>query len=761
MTGTVICPGFDNHRAPRRRYSRGACRHDALASTGRPGFRAERVSVDAAKERHEKSPKDTSFCGVVEGVIAVAEKSVLTTCPRDCYDACGIEVAVRSGAIRHVRGDRAHPVSRGRLCDKCAVAYNGVMIDPAVRLLTPLRRTGPKGSGRFEPVSWQQALAEVASRLEDAAGTAGAETILTAHYTGTFALLGYHFPMRFLRRLGAREVDPDTICNKAGHVALEYLYGTSMDGFDPRAAADAACILVWGANPSVSAPHQDEHWLPEAPGRVIVVDSIKTRTARRADLHLQPFPGSDAALAFALGHVIARDGLLDGGLLDAHTVGFDELAPLLEPCTPEWGERATGVAAADIEQAARWYGPGPSLLWIGQGFQRQRRGGNAVRAVAQLAALSGNIGKRGAGFLYLNGAHNRMLDEGYVAGEQLPGDPPEPISHMDLVACLEDPPRSQALICWNINIAASNPEQARLRRALTREDLFTVAIDLFATDTTDLADIVLPAASFLESNDIVASYFHLSLSAQVKAIEPLGQSLPNSEIFRRLARACGFEEPELQEPDEQVIAELLARTGLGIDFHTLASKGTIWLGEEPRVQFPDLRFATESGKIELASAAAEADGHPRVALPHADPRPMSGRLRLLTPASRWALNDSFSNEPKLARRAGAPMIALHPADAGERGFADGDRVIASNDVGRLELTVALSDDVPRGVAFSPKGRWPKLEADHATVNALNPGIASDMGKSTTVHGVEVTLTGAGQPETVQHADRVGSPPPAQ
>ncbi|MGH2873131.1 MAG: molybdopterin-dependent oxidoreductase, partial [Solirubrobacteraceae bacterium] len=390
-------------------------------------------------------------------MIAATEDSViLTTCPRDCYDACGIEVAVRDGAIRHVRGDRDHPVSRGRLCDKCTAAYNGVMLDPDARLLTPLRRIGRKGSGRFEPVSWDAALTEVAERLQDAASGAGAETILAAHYTGTFALLGYHFPMRFLRRLGAREVDPDTICNKAGHVALEYLYGTSVDGFDPRAAADAACIVVWGANPSASAPHQHDHWLPEAPGKVIVVDSIRTPTARQADLHLQPFPGSDAALAFSIAHVIARDGLLDRQFLDTHAVGFEELEPLLEPCTPEWGERLTGVGSAEIELAAHWYGAGPSLLWIGQGFQRQPRGGNAVRAVAQLAALSANIGKPGAGFLYLNGAHNRMLDEGYVAGEQLPGEPPEPISHMDLAACLEDPRRSQALICWNINIAASN-----------------------------------------------------------------------------------------------------------------------------------------------------------------------------------------------------------------------------------------------------------------------------------------------------------------
>jgi anaerobic selenocysteine-containing dehydrogenase len=672
----------------------------------------------------------------------VTDQRILTTCPRDCYDACGIEVSLRDGVIHRVRGDHDHPVSRGRLCRKCATAYNGVLLDPHARLTTPLRRDGPKGGGRFRAVSWDEALGEIAERLAEIAENPGADTILAAHYTGTFALLGYHFPNRLIRRLGAREVDPDTICNKAGHVALEYMYGTSLDGFDPRSAADAACILVWGANPSASAPHQHEHWLPEAPGRVIVIDSIRTASARQADLHLQPFPGSDAALAFAIAHVIGRDGLLDHELLREHAIGWDELEPLLESCTPGWGEQVTGVPAAAIEQAARWYGTGPSLLWIGQGFQRQPRGGNAVRAVAQLAALSGNLGKAGTGFLYLNGAGNRMLDEDYIAGAHLPGSPPPAISHMDLADWLEDPRRSRALLCWNINIAASNPEQARLRRALIRDDLFTVAIDLFATDTTDLADVVLPAASFLESDDLVASYFHLSVSAQVKAIEPLGQSLPNTEIFRRLATALGFGDDALHESDERIIAEVLRRTELGVDFASLARHGTIWAYREPRLQFPDLRFPTSSGKIELASARAEADGHPRVAQPHADPRPTDGRLRLITPASAWLLNGSFANEPRLERRLGTPAIALHPADAAERLLAAGDRVMAASPVGELELSVVISDDVPRGVALSPKGRWPKLEDTRANVNALNPGTASDMGASTTVHGIEIALTRA-------------------
>jgi anaerobic selenocysteine-containing dehydrogenase len=666
----------------------------------------------------------------------VADQVVLTTCPRDCYDACGVAVVVRDGAIRHVRGDPAHRVSRGRLCRKCSIGYNGAFLDPGARLARPLRRIGAKGEGRFEAVSWEEAVAGIASRLRGVDG----RKVLNAHYTGTFSLLGYFFPMRFFHRLGATEVDPDTICNKAGHVALEYVYGTSLVGFDPRTAADAACILVWGANPSASAPHAHDHWLPESPARVVVVDPVRTATAASADLHLQPFPGSDAALAFALLHVIVREGLLDDAFVREHTIGWEALEPVVAACTPAWGEGVTGVPARLIEEAARIYGRGPSLLWLGQGLQRQRTGGNVVRACALLPAVTGNLGKQGAGFLYLNGTESRGIDEGYLAAAHLGRDAPDPISHMDLVACLEDGSRSEALFCWNINIAASNPDQARLHAALRREDLLTVAVDPFATDTTDFADYVLPAASFLEFDDLVVSYFHLTLSAQVKAVEPLGDSLPNTEIFRRLARAMGYDEPELYESDSTVIETLLVRSGIGLRFADLAARGTVPIADQPVLQFPDLRFPTPSGRVELVSRRAEADGLPPQPLPLADDRPREGRLRLLSPASPWLLNDSFANDAKIARRIGPASVALHPDDAAERGLAEGDHAVVANGTGDLQLLVTISDALPRGVVYVPKGRWPKREPGRANVNALNPGERADMGQSTAVHGVEVTVT---------------------
>jgi len=680
--------------------------------------------------------------GMKSGAAGGVDSVVLTTCPRDCYDACGIAVVKRDGAIRHVRGDRNHPVSRGRLCRKCSIGYNGAFLDPEARLTRPLRRVGAKGSAQFEPVSWDEATAGIAERLERIVDGPGSHTVLNAHYTGTFSLLAYFFPLRFFRRLGATEVDPDTICNKAGHVALDYMYGTSLVGFDPRTARDSRCVLVWGANPSASAPHADEHWLSESPARTIVVDPVRTPTATKADLHLQPFPGSDAALAFALLHVISRDGLIDRDFVESYTLGFEEIEPLLANWTPQRGEERTGVPAELIEQAAALYGQGPSLLWLGQGFQRQRMGGNAVRACALLPALTGNLGKPGSGFLYLNGTESRGIDEDYLAGSHLGSDVPEPISHMDLVDCLEDRRQSQALFCWNINIAASNPQQARLHAALRRDDLLTVAIDLFATDTTDFADFVLPAASFLEFDDLVASYFQLTLSAQVKAAEPMGEALPNTEIFRRLARAMGYREPELYETDATVIETTLRRSGVALDFAALSARGTISIADDPIVQFAQLRFPTPSGRVELASDRAEADGLPRSPLPLSDDRPPADHLRLLSPASPWLLNDSFANDPKVARRIGPASVALHPEDASARGLAEGAEVVVANETGSVRLLVTLSDAIPRGVAYSPKGRWPKQEPGRANVNALNPGESADMGKSTSVHGVHVTVSAA-------------------
>ncbi len=686
------------------------------------------------------------------------EEVLTTTCPRDCYDSCGISVIRRDGLVTAVRGDPGHPVSRGTLCGKCSTAYNREWRDPSRRLMEPLRRVRSKVCGErtglirdeahFEPVSWDTAIAEIAGRLAAIVESHGPGTILNAHYTGTISLLAGIAPMRFFNRLGATEVSPDTICNMAGHVALRYLYGTSLDGFDPRTAKDAACIVVWGANPHASAPHAHDHWLPEAPGKVVVVDPIRTPTAARADIHLQPFPGSDAALAFALLHVIHRDGLIDAAFVGRHVEGWEELRPVIAACDLGRLSAATGVAVELIERVAHWYAPGPSLLWLGQGLQRQATGGNVMRACALLPALTGNLCRPGAGFLYLNGnLSQRGMDEAYLAGARLTQaharDPQPPaVSHMDLADVLEDRDRSRALFVWNMNPLGSCPNQARLLSALQREDLLTVAVDLFPTDSTAMADYVLPAASFLEFDDLVAPYFNLSLAAQVKVMEPLGRALPNLEIFRRLGRAMGFREPEFRESDADILETLMARSGLGESFESLKARGMIWVPKEPVTQFADRVFATPSGRIEVASARAVEDGLPRLPQCRSDPRPSAGSLRLLSPAHPWLLNTSFGNVRRITARLGQATILLHPADAAERHLREGALARVHNACGTLDLQVVLSTDIAPGVAVAHKGRWLTHSAAQSNVNVLNPGSKSDMGESTSVHSVEVTVQAA-------------------
>jgi anaerobic selenocysteine-containing dehydrogenase len=669
----------------------------------------------------------------------MSDELIRTNGPRDCYDGCGILVRRRAGQILNVRGDPEHPISRGTLCPKCTVGYNGVWQDERARLLTPLRRSGPKGSGAFEAVSWETAIDEIAGRLGQLVDESGPESILHTHYSGTLSMLAYMFPMRFFHRLGASEVEPDTICNMAGHVAWGLLFGSSARGFDPRTATDAACLLIWGANPAHSAPHMHEHWLDEFPGEVVVVDPLRTDTAKKAALHLQPRPGSDAALAFSMLHVLDAEGCFDENFLRTHTRGAEELRPALAACTPDWGEQQTGVPAEQIVAAARCYGAGPALLWAGQALQRQPTGGNVMRAVGLLPAVTGNVGKPGAGFYYLNStpqiAGARL---GWLIGAALAPRPISKLSHMDLAAQLEAG-AYRALLVWNTNPVASAPEQQRLRAALARETLFSVDDDCFPTDTADLADFVLPAAGFLEFDDLTFSYMNLLIGAQTKVREPLGEALPNMEIFRRLARAMGFEDPELFASDRSLIDTLLEQMDTGLTFEELVERGSVYLSDDAMILHRDLRFDTPSGKIEIASDAAEAMGLPRLPQPWVDAPPRAGRMRLLTPASKWRLNDSFANDPKIAALAGAPAVVLHPEDAERLSIQTGDRVRLANATGEIELHAEVDTLATPGVLVSYKGRWPNREPGGVNVNVLHPARRADMGESTAVHAIEVEV----------------------
>jgi anaerobic selenocysteine-containing dehydrogenase len=312
------------------------------------------------------------------------------------------------------------------------------------------------------------------------------------------------------------------------------------------------------------------------------------------------------------------------------------------------------------------------------------------------------------------------------------------VSHVDLAAHLADPAQATALFTWNNNIVASSPHQSAVRAALMRDDLFTVVTDIFMTDTAAYADYVLPAASFLEFDDLVFAYFHHTVSAQAAALDAPGEALPNQKIFRRLAAAMGFNEPELFETDENMIDRMLRQTTFAGNFDDLKAVGTAQLFATPRAQFADLTFKTPSGKIEIASDRFAAQGLPRVPTPHADALPANGRIRVLSPASLWLLNSSYGNDGRIARRLGAPAMLINPVEAARRGIGEGQAVTLSNETGSLSLRAKCTEDVPEGVALVHKGRW--LDGSgSANVNVLNYGMKTDIGESSAVHGVEADL----------------------
>ena len=674
--------------------------------------------------------------------ITTEEQWIKTICPRDCYDGCGIIVHKRGGQIVKVKGNRDHPSTRGALCAKCAVSYNGVWLDENARLLYPLKRSGSKGSGQFERISWDDALAEMAEKFGEIDREHGADRIYHTHYTGTCSVIAGKFPKRFFDHIGATEVDPDSICNAAGHAALKYVLGDSVSGFDPRTSKDSRCILIWGANPAHCGPHVYQHWLREHSAQVIVIDPVRTDTAASADLHLQIRPGADAALAFAMLHIIKRENLLDENYIKHHVLGYEEILPSIESCTPEWGESETGIPAVLIEQAAGFYARGPSLLWLGQGLQRQPQGGNIFRACAMLPAMTGNIGKPGAGIYYLNdtvGIGGRSGGPSVYETPQ-PDDGPAPVSQMDIPLLLQDSGAVRSYVVWNCNPLASNPHQAAMKKGLAREDLFTVVIDCFMTDTADYADIVLPAASFLEFDDLCSSYFHLMVGPQVQCSAPMGESLPNQEIFRRLSRVMELQDSRLYEDDRSIIERTLRNSGANKNWEELKAQGWAPVADQPLILWSEGRFPTSSGKIEIASERAETDGLPRLPQATADPEPTDGKLRLISPAAKWLMNSSFGNDRNVAKVMGPATVTCHPQTASDLGIGEGDSVRLANEFGELTLTAHLSDMITPDALIVYKSRWPKMEKSQANVNALCVTQKTDMGESTSIHATEVTVS---------------------
>jgi anaerobic selenocysteine-containing dehydrogenase len=714
---------------------------------------------------------------------------VHTVCSHDCPDSCAVLVTVDGeGRAVKVGGDPAQPMTQGFLCGKVAKYLERVYAPQ--RILYPLKRKagvakGPLVRGQeheaFERVSWDEALDGIAARLRQTADCYGPESILPYSYAGTIGVLGYgSMDRRFFHRLGASQLDR-TICSEAGGVGWDLVYGKKL-GTPPEDFRLAKLILAWGANIHGNNVHL---WpmIEQARrngARLIVIDPYKTRTAALADWHIAIRPGTDAALALGLMHVILNEGLEDRDYIDEMTHGFGQLAERARAYTPERVAAWTGMTAAEIEQLAREYATTrPAALRLNYGVQRSENGGAATRAIAMLPALTGAWKYPGGGaILSTSGAfqwNKKAVERPDLALASPLGREARVVNMSALGQALEMQgagnreqgaegatagPDVHALFVYNSNPAAVAPNQNAVRRGLLRPDLFTVVHELFFTDTTDYADYVLPAVTFLEHTDIQGAYGHYFVQLSQQAIEPPGEARSNVWLFGQLAQRMGFTEECFCDTEEQIVRQAL---GIGADGHStnagmehitleeLKEKGHIPVALPRGGMRPFVSGAvqTPSGKIEFYSDALAAEGlDPLPAfVPPVESRWGEGGKRFpLEFLGRKAdnyMNSTFANldgHRKMEART-SQRLEMHPTDAEARGIADGDAVRIWNDRGSLRLTALVNGSVPPGVVAA-RMDWAKLSAGGANVNALTSERLTDLGAGATFYSVVVEVAKA-------------------
>jgi anaerobic selenocysteine-containing dehydrogenase len=686
------------------------------------------------------------------------ETVVRAACPHDCPDTCAMLVTVRHdpGGRRvavAISGDPDHPTTDGTLCTKVA-RYLERTYHPE-RVLTPLKRVGPKGSGRFEPVTWDQALGDIAQRIGQIAARAP-EAIVPYSYAGTMGLVqGEAMAQRWFNRLGASRLDR-TICSQAGSEALTYTLGSRL-GTDIEQAQHSRLIILWGTNAVTSNLHfwSRVQQAKRNGARLIAIDPYRSFTAEKCHQHIAPMPGTDGALALGLMHVLVREGWLDRDYLERYTVGFEALAERARQFTPDRVASICSIAASQIEQLAHdfWH-IRPALIRLNYGMQRARGGGNAVRAIACLPALAGHWRDASGGLLLSSSGTFEVDDAALTRPDLLAGRTPR-IINMSAIgeALAHADPRIEALVVYNSNPVAVAPHSASVVRGFAREDLFTVVLEHFLTDTADYADYVLPATTQLEHLDVHRSYGHLYVVANNPAIEPLGEALPNSEIFRRLAARMGFTEACFVETDEQIASRAFTgrNTTAGYDWNHVRERGW-WRLNVPAAYAPFAtgNFPTPSGRCEFYSerlAAQGMDPLPDYVPPYesATSSPDLAQrfpLAIISPPARNYLNSTFVNVRSLRDAEGEPRLEIHPRDAAGRGICEGDRVRVFNERGSLELKARVSERARPGVVVALSVWWRKLTSDGRNANELTHQRLTDMGRGATFYDclVQVELS---------------------
>ena len=683
-----------------------------------------------------------------ESAAASATRRVVrAACPHDCPDTCAMLVTVERGRAIAVRGDPAHPTTGGTLCTKVA-RYLDRTYSPA-RVLHPMRRIGRKGEGRFARISWDEALTEIAERFGAIAASAdGPQAIVPYSYAGTMGHLQYgSMDRRFFHRLGASLLDR-TICASAGKAGWGAVIGASV-GMDVEQYENSRLILIWGSNAVTSNLH---FWTraQEAKrrgARLVAIDPYRSVTAEKCHEHVALMPGTDAALAYGIMHVLIAEGLVDRDYVDRHTVGFDALAARASEWSPARVAATCGVPAEQVIRLARDYGTlEPAAIRVNYGMQRVHGGGNAVRAVACLPALVG-AWRHPAGGALLSSSGTFPVDSAALERPDLIRGAPRTINMSaigDALLDARDPP-VRAIYVYNSNPVAVAPESGKVARGFARDDLFCVVHEIFQTDTADYADLLLPATTQLEQTDVHGAYGHLYVLANNPAIAPLGEALPNTEVFRRLAARMGFDEPCFRDSDEDLARMAYRRDdprSQGWDWDTLKRDGWRRLTlPDVYAPFADGHFPTPSGKCEFWSERLKAQGAdplPAVILPRecaaSDPD-LAARypLALISPPARNFLNSSFANLPAFVAEEGGPRLEIHPDDATARGLGDGAPVRIFNDRGAFLAKAKVTERARRGVVVAPSIWWRKLAPGGENANAVTSQALTDLGRAATFY----------------------------
>jgi anaerobic selenocysteine-containing dehydrogenase len=682
---------------------------------------------------------------------ATAVTRVLGACPHDCPDTCSFITTVQDGVAVKVQGNPAHPHTNGGLCTKVS-RYTERTHHPD-RLLTPLRRIGPKGSGQFAPVTWDTALTAIAARLTAITQSSGPQAILPYSYAGTIGLVQSEgMAARFFNRLGASEL-ARTICSMAGTEGVTHTLGGKV-GMRVEFYAEAKLILIWGSNSIGSNLHfwRYAQIAKRNGAKLICIDPRRTETADKCDEHIALLPGTDAALALALMHELIQNDWLDHDYIERYTSGWTQLRERALAWTPERAARVCGIDAGQIRSLARDYGASvqtrePAAIRVNYGVQRAHGGGNAVRAIACLPALIGAWRHRAGGVL-LSSSGQYPVQRAALEQPQLRRSPSRTINMSTIGDDLLRPgsqqfgPRIEALIVYNSNPVAVAPQSSKVVEGFSREDLFTVVLEQFQTDTADYADYILPATTQLEHWDVHLSYGHTDVLLNRPAIAPLGEAKPNSQIFRDLARHMGFTEPCLQDDDET-----LCRTAYGdaVNFDELLKQGFTRL-PLPDAPYAEGGFPTVSGRCEFYSerlAAAGLDGTPDY-VPNYETPGSSTRypLAMISPPARNFLNSSFVNVKSLRDIEGEPILEMHASDAAARGLESGCIVRVTNDRGEYRCKLVISARARPGVVNGLGIWWRKLGLDGKNVNELTSQRLTDMGGGPTFYDclVEVVAT---------------------